>query len=95
VTRKTRVEQIMGNTGAVLVNMWELPTEEPERYLVVEESQGNIIWGSIVATLEDCKRYILDSDTERDKVYVYDLDKPSDRRLSPIYSIRGWHTVKD
>lgn len=90
-TRIDRINEALAGTIAVEHNDYKTPTE-PERYLVIEKSDGNAIWAFDCASLKDCADEISGSDTSRTEVIILDLDEldtesGEPEELTPIHEV--------
>jgi hypothetical protein len=81
--RKARIEEETEGT-IQRVNEFEVP-DEPGRFLVIEGFSGDRIWAISCETLEECAQEIDSSETDRDNVFILDLD--TDAELVPILSV--------
>lgn len=74
--------------SCALENGYEIP-DAPERYLVVEKTSGERVWTENCSTLQEAATAINDSSTDREEVFILDLDaKDSDAaQLIPVLEV--------
>jgi hypothetical protein len=73
VSRIAKIRKEVEGTE-ILENSFAIP-EQPGRYLVIERTMGDRVWAMSCDTLEACAEAIDGSDTERDDLFILDLDK--------------------
>jgi hypothetical protein len=80
------VKELEGSCA--LENGFKVP-DTPERYLVIEKTSGERVWAENCSTLPEAAIAINDSSTDREEVFILDLDaKDSDAtQLIPVLEV--------